>query len=162
MCLYEVYTECSKIYRKSVLHLLKLKFAVYLSRYITYLLVGRVEDTDPSISVRSGFFFFLEGRFCFRFFLRIASRSGCGSGSNFGPGPVTLFYALNLSSFQKNYFHSQNQTFSGVSKGKLGKLAIFYHAKNKIDKFTFSIVFISKKNWIESTPPPPPIKKAQF
>ena len=38
---------------------------------------------------------------------------------------------------------------------------IFYHAKKKKKK-TFSIVFKGKKMWIESTPPPSPIKKAQF
>ena len=56
--------------------------------------------------------------------------------------PSVQCVPLNDASFFKNYFHIQNETFSGGlrvwSRGhqvrgnlcKLGKLAIFYHAKN--------------------------------
>ena len=75
---------------------------------------------------------------------------------------------LNLSTFFKNYFHSQN-IFRGVlafglrdtkpvDTPKFGY--IFPCKKNCSQKITFSIVFTTKKalGWIESTPPPPPLK----
>ena len=42
---------------------------------------------------------------------------------------------------------------------KLGKLAIFYHAKTKNEIFSFSIVFLSKKGGYNQ---PPPSKKHNF
>ena len=65
----------------------------------------------------------------------------------------------------KNYFHSQNLTFSGVSEGmvqgrprpcKFRKLALFYHAKKIPHKITFSIAFtnLKKGGYIHPTPLP--------